>query len=64
MFYVPYMSYVPHMSHTLSKYVSTIGIQQVAHSIRTHGTGIMNTTVNYTYQFLASKLAILSQVCK
>jgi hypothetical protein len=34
---------------------------QVAHSIRTHGTGIMNTTVNYTYQFLARKLAILSQ---
>jgi WASH complex subunit 7 len=44
--------------------VSTIGIQQVAHSIRTHGTGIMNTTVNYTYQFLARKLAILSQVCQ
>ena len=44
-----------------SKYISTIGIQQVAHSIRTHGTGMLNTTVNYSYQFLARKLAILSQ---
>ncbi|EKX45132.1 hypothetical protein GUITHDRAFT_139069, partial [Guillardia theta CCMP2712] len=44
-----------------NKYIRSIGIQQVANSIRTHGMGIMNTTVNYTYQFLARKLAIMSQ---
>mmetsp|Transcript_11124 Transcript_11124/g.26766 ORF Transcript_11124/g.26766 Transcript_11124/m.26766 type:complete len:1150 (-) Transcript_11124:108-3557(-) len=44
-----------------NKYVHSIGIQQIANSIRTHGMGIMNTTVNYTYQFLARKLAVLSQ---
>jgi len=44
-----------------NKYVNTIGIQQVANSIRTHGTGIMNTTVNYTYQYLAKRFAVLSQ---
>eukprot|EP00286_Rhodomonas_abbreviata_P028524 CAMPEP_0181299654 /NCGR_PEP_ID=MMETSP1101-20121128/6465_1 /TAXON_ID=46948 /ORGANISM="Rhodomonas abbreviata, Strain Caron Lab Isolate" /LENGTH=1130 /DNA_ID=CAMNT_0023404825 /DNA_START=156 /DNA_END=3545 /DNA_ORIENTATION=+ len=44
-----------------NKYVHSIGIQQVANSIRTHGMGIMNTTVNFSYQFLARKLAVLSQ---
>lgn len=44
-----------------NKYINSIGIQQVANSIRTHGTGIMNTTVNYTYQFLTRRFAVLSQ---
>jgi len=44
-----------------NKYVNSIGIQQIANSIRTHGTGIMNTTVNYTYQFLTRRFAVLSQ---
>lgn len=44
-----------------NKHVHTINIRHVANSIRTHGTGIINTTVNYTYQFLIQKLFIFSQ---
>jgi len=44
-----------------SKYLNSINITHIANSIRTHGTGIMNTTVNYTYQFLRQKFLIFSQ---
>eukprot|EP00009_Paramoeba_aestuarina_P010720 CAMPEP_0201541928 /NCGR_PEP_ID=MMETSP0161_2-20130828/71743_1 /ASSEMBLY_ACC=CAM_ASM_000251 /TAXON_ID=180227 /ORGANISM="Neoparamoeba aestuarina, Strain SoJaBio B1-5/56/2" /LENGTH=940 /DNA_ID=CAMNT_0047949507 /DNA_START=515 /DNA_END=3337 /DNA_ORIENTATION=- len=44
-----------------SKSLNTINIQHVANSIRTHGAGIMNTTVNFTYQFLRRKFVIFSQ---
>eukprot|EP00048_Salpingoeca_helianthica_P015476 m.226982 g.226982 ORF g.226982 m.226982 type:complete len:1195 (+) comp17088_c0_seq1:325-3909(+) len=44
-----------------NKFLNTINIRHVANSIRTHGTGIMNTTVNFTYQFLSRKLFIFSQ---
>ena len=44
-----------------SKYLETINIRHVANSIRTHGVGIMNTTVNFTYQFLTKKFFIFSQ---
>ncbi|ESO00575.1 hypothetical protein HELRODRAFT_82872, partial [Helobdella robusta] len=44
-----------------NKHLSTINIQHTSNSIRTHGTGIMNTTVNFTYQFLAKKFFIFSQ---
>jgi WASH complex subunit 7 len=44
-----------------NKHLNTINIRHVANSIRTHGTGIMNTTVNYTYQFLRKKFQIFSQ---
>merc|ERR1711967_106136 len=43
------------------KFLNTISIRHIANSIRTHGTGIMNTTVNFTYQFLAQKFQIFSQ---
>lgn len=46
-----------------SKHLNSINIHSIAASIRTHGMGIMNTTVNYTYQFLAKKFDIFSQVC-
>lgn len=46
---------------TESKHLSTLHTRHVANSIRTHGTGIMNTTVNYVYKCLLKKLAILSQ---
>jgi hypothetical protein len=49
------------LARALSLSLHTHTHTQVAHSIRTHGAGIMNTTVNYTYQFLAGKLKILSQ---
>jgi WASH complex subunit 7 len=44
-----------------NKTLNTINIQHVANSIRTHGTGIMNTTVNLTYQFLKKKFVVFSQ---
>lgn len=39
----------------------TISLGDVANSIRTHGPGIMNTTVNFTYQFLREKFHIFSE---
>ncbi|XKL60625.1 hypothetical protein PGB90_007682 [Kerria lacca] len=44
-----------------NKHLNVINIQHTANSIRTHGAGIMSTAVNYTYQFLRSKLNIFSQ---
>lgn len=44
-----------------SKFYNTINIRHIANSIRTHGTGIMNTTVNFTYQYLVKKFHIFSQ---
>ena len=43
------------------KHLNVVAIRHVANSIRTHGTGIMNTTVNFVYQFLSQKLQIFSQ---
>jgi WASH complex subunit 7 len=44
-----------------SKHVNTIKIQSIAASIRQHGLGVLNTTVNFTYQFLSQKFHIFSQ---
>uniref|UniRef100_A0A0K2V1R6 WASH complex subunit 4 n=2 Tax=Lepeophtheirus salmonis TaxID=72036 RepID=A0A0K2V1R6_LEPSM len=44
-----------------SKYINCIGILQIASSIRTHGMGIVNTTVNATYKFLRSRIKSYSQ---
>lgn len=44
-----------------NKHLNTINIKHLANSIRTHGIGIMNTAVNFTYQFLAKKFFIFSQ---
>eukprot|EP01031_Cornospumella_fuschlensis_P033498 gene33498-40530_t len=44
-----------------SKHLNTIKIQSIAASIRQHGLGVLNTTVNFTYQFLSSKFRIFSQ---
>jgi WASH complex subunit 7 len=44
-----------------AKNLNTITIGHIANSIRTHGIGIMNTTVNYIYQFLKQKFIIFSQ---
>lgn len=43
------------------KHINTINVKHVANSIRTHGTGIISTTVNFTYQFLAQKFISFSQ---
>ncbi|XP_047508769.1 WASH complex subunit 4 [Pieris napi] len=44
-----------------NKHLNSINIKHIANSIRTHGTGIMNTTVNFTYQFLKNKFYTFSQ---
>ena len=44
-----------------NKYLNTINIRHIANSIRTHGIGIMNTTVNFTYQYLRKQFYIFSQ---
>ena len=46
---------------TESKNLHTLQIRHITNSIRTHGTGIMNTTVNYVYKCILKKLAIVSQ---
>jgi WASH complex subunit 7 len=43
------------------KHVNTINVFHIAQSIRTHGTGIMNTTINFTYQFLVKKFDAFSE---
>ncbi|KAJ8601416.1 hypothetical protein CTAYLR_005928 [Chrysophaeum taylorii] len=44
-----------------SKNVRAISIRSIASSLRQHGLGVLNTTVNYTYQFLAQKFHVFSQ---
>lgn len=44
-----------------NKHLNTINIRHIANSIRTHGIGIMNTTVNFTYQYLKKQFFIFSQ---
>ncbi|RXG53130.1 WASH complex subunit 7 [Armadillidium vulgare] len=44
-----------------NKHLNTVTIKHIANSIRTHGTGIINTTVNFTYQFLRRKFHVFSQ---
>ncbi|ORC88736.1 uncharacterized protein TM35_000151670 [Trypanosoma theileri] len=53
--------FIQRPSATESKHLHTLHIRHIANSIRTHGTGIMNTTVNYVYKCILKKLAILSQ---
>lgn len=43
------------------RHLNVLAIRHVSNSIRTHGTGFMNTTVNCVYQFLAQKLQVFSQ---
>lgn len=41
--------------------LNVMHVQQVVNSIKTHGTGIVNSAVNYAYQFLKKKFHIFSQ---
>eukprot|EP01006_Ploeotia_vitrea_P049070 TRINITY_DN67306_c3_g4_i3.p1 TRINITY_DN67306_c3_g4~~TRINITY_DN67306_c3_g4_i3.p1 ORF type:complete len:1284 (+),score=789.38 TRINITY_DN67306_c3_g4_i3:263-4114(+) len=43
------------------KHLHTINVDHITNSIRTHGAGIMDTTVNFTYQFLVRKFSIFSE---
>lgn len=44
-----------------NKHLNVLTIRHVANSIQTHGFGIINSTVNFAYQFLKKKFQILSQ---
>ena len=44
------------------KHLRTLGMDQVAAAIRTHGMGLADNAVNVTYQFLARKVNMLSEV--
>jgi WASH complex subunit 7 len=44
-----------------SQHLNTVSIRNIANSMRTHGTGIVNTAVNYVYQFLRKKMSTFSQ---
>lgn len=43
------------------KNLNSINVDVIADSIRTHGIGIMNTTVNFTFQFLKQRFIMFSQ---
>jgi WASH complex subunit 7 len=43
------------------KHLNIINIGHIATSIQTHGMGIMNTTVNFTYQFLVRKIVLIHE---
>ena len=43
-----------------AKHLNTINTQSIANSIRTHGLGMLNTTINFTYQFLTKKFEIFT----
>ena len=53
--------FVEYRPDKASKHLNTIKIQSIAASIRQHGLGVLNTTVNFTYQFLSSKFHIFNQ---
>ena len=42
------------------KHLNTISIRHIANSIRSHGIGIVNTTINYVYQYLTKKLEVVT----
>ena len=43
------------------RHLNAIQVDHIASSIRTHGLGIMNTTINFTYQFLIRKFMIFPE---
>lgn len=45
-----------------NKHLNAIVVAHVSQSIKTHGIGIINTTVNVTYQFLKKKFNLFSQL--
>ncbi|XP_028966639.1 WASH complex subunit 4 [Galendromus occidentalis] len=45
-----------------NKHLNTVNISHIANSIRTHGPGITDTTVNVVYRFLRKQFEILSQL--
>ena len=54
-------TFIERKSEKGGKHLNTINMYSISNSIRTHGTGMMNTTVNYTYKFLTKKIFMFSQ---
>jgi WASH complex subunit 7 len=44
-----------------TKQIKTISVNQVLHSIKTHGVGILGTAINTIYKFLIKKFSIFSE---
>jgi WASH complex subunit 7 len=44
-----------------SKHINIVTTQSISSSIRQHGTGMMNTTVNFAYQYLSQKFQLFVQ---
>lgn len=44
-----------------NKHLNILTVEHVANSIRTHGAGIMNTVINFAYQYLKKKFYVFSQ---
>ncbi|OTF78801.1 WASH complex subunit 7-like protein, partial [Euroglyphus maynei] len=44
-----------------NKHLNVLTIRHIANSVQTHGFGILNSTVNFAYQFLRKKLQTLFQ---
>ncbi|KAI1720039.1 WASH complex subunit 7 domain-containing protein [Ditylenchus destructor] len=44
-----------------SRTLNVLQVQQVINSIKTHGVGILNSSVHFAYQFLKKKLQVFSQ---
>ncbi|XP_020808361.1 WASH complex subunit 4 isoform X1 [Drosophila serrata] len=47
-------------TYSKGKHLDIIGTRHVANSVQTHGSGIINTTVNFIYQFLRQKFYTFS----
>ncbi|VDD91054.1 unnamed protein product [Enterobius vermicularis] len=44
-----------------NKHLNILSVEHVANSVRTHGTGIMNTVINFAYQYLKKRFFVFSQ---
>lgn len=44
-----------------SKHINTVSLHSISSCIRQHGTGMVNTTVNFAYQLLVLKFRVFSQ---
>uniref|UniRef100_A0A6U0K852 WASH complex subunit 4 n=1 Tax=Percolomonas cosmopolitus TaxID=63605 RepID=A0A6U0K852_9EUKA len=53
--------FLEQVAKTDSPNLNVVNVRHVANSIRTHGTGIMNTTVNFVYKLLGRKFYTFSK---
>ena len=44
-----------------TKQIKTISVNQILHSIKTHGVGILGTSINTIYKFLIKKFSVFSE---